>query len=344
MFGRQRRRTNGEEDISLIDVSVAAVIPLYNGSKFIEEAIRSVFAQTAPVDELIVVDDGSKDDGPEIVERLSKSHPITRLRKPNGGQSSARNFAINHTHCSHIAFLDQDDVWYEDHIERLKEPFIEGKTRKLAVVYGNLDQIDRKGSMIAHNVLDLVPTPQPKTTLQQCLEHDMFMLPSASLVSKEAIEAVGFFDEGLIGYEDDDLFIRMFSAGYRSVYLKDVVTKWRIYSSSTSFSPTMARSRLAYFKKQIAAHPDDPGFGVFWTRDIIGPRFMRLVLNEFIKSTKSRDSAGLKASLADAQEIAPIMNGRTRRRMRRSAPIMRALCQAHFYGWARSMARRAMRF
>ena len=328
----------------MTDVSIAAVIPLYNGSEFIEEAIRSVFAQTEPVDEIVVVNDGSQDNGSEIVERLSRLHPITLLRKPNGGQSSARNFAINHTRCSHVAFLDQDDIWYEDHIERLKNPFVDAKTRNLAVVYGNLDQIDRKGSMIAHNILDMIPIPQPKTTLQQCLEHDMFMLPSASLVSKAAIEAVGFFDEHLSGYEDDDLFIRMFSAGYRSVYRKEVVTEWRIYGSSTSFSPAMARSRLVYFKKQIAAHPDDPGLGVFWTRDIIGPGFMRLVLNEFIKSTKSRDSIGLKASLANAQEIAPVMNGRTRRRVRRSAPLMRALCQAHFYGLALSLARQAMRF
>jgi glycosyltransferase involved in cell wall biosynthesis len=328
----------------LTDVSIAAVIPLYNGSEFIEEAIRSVFAQTEPVDEIVVVNDGSQDDGAEIVEGLCRLHPITLLRKPNGGQSSARNFAINHTRCSHVAFLDQDDIWYEDHIERLKNPFVDAKTRNLAVVYGNLDQIGRKGSMIAHRVLDTVPTPQPKTTLQQCLEHDMFMLPSASLVSKEAIEAVGFFDERLIGYEDDDLFVRMFSAGYRFVYLNDVVTKWRIYGSSTSFGPAMARSRLAYFRKQIAAHPDDPGLGVFWTRDVIGPRFMRTALNELIKATKSRDFAGVKSALADTQEIAPIMNGRPRRRIRTSAPVMRALSQARLYGFARSLARRAMRF
>ena len=177
----------------MTDISVAAVIPLYNGSKFIEEAIRSVFAQTEPVDEIIVVDDGSKDSGPEIVERLSKSHPITLLRKSNGGQSSARNFAINHTRCSHIAFLDQDDIWYDEHIDLLKKPYLEGQVKTSAVVYGNLDQIGGNGGMVVHRILDLVQTPQPKTMLQHCLEHDMFMLPSASLVSKEAIKAVGLF-------------------------------------------------------------------------------------------------------------------------------------------------------
>ena len=327
-----------------MDVSVAAVIPLYNGSEFIEEAIQSVFAQTERVDELIVVDDGSQDNGPEIVERLSKSRPITLLRKTNGGQSSARNFAINHTRCSHIAFLDQDDIWYEEHIDLLKKPYLEGKVKNLAVVYGNLDQIDRNGRMVVRRILDLVQTPHPKTMLRQCLEHDMFMLPSASLVSKQAIKAVGLFDERLAGYEDDDLFTRMFSAGYCFVYLKDVVTKWRLYSSSTSFSPTMARSRLIYFKKQIEAYPDDQAFGAYWSWDVIGPRFMRIIFNEFAKALRSRDRLALDTSLAHMQVIAPVMNSRTRRRIKLLAPIIQVLYRWHIYGLSRSLARRAVRY
>jgi GT2 family glycosyltransferase len=87
-FQRCRARTRSrrvKRVLGLTDVSIAAVIPLYNGSEFIEEAIKSVFAQTEPVDEIVVVDDGSQDDGPEIVERLTRLHPITLLRKPNGG-------------------------------------------------------------------------------------------------------------------------------------------------------------------------------------------------------------------------------------------------------------------
>jgi GT2 family glycosyltransferase len=61
----------------------------------------------------------------------------------------------------------------------------------------------------------------------------MFMVPNASLVLKDGIKSVGYFDELLTGYEDDDLFIRMFLAGYRSVYINDVVTKWRIYNLSS---------------------------------------------------------------------------------------------------------------
>jgi glycosyltransferase involved in cell wall biosynthesis len=219
-------------------ITVAAVIPLYNGAEFIQEAIRSVAAQTDPVDEIIVVNDGSTDNGPEIVRSLLYSYPITFLQQPNAGQSAARNAAIQHTSsCTHIAFLDQDDIWYTDHISVLKKPFLRDEMVNLALVYGNINQIDRAGRLVFQRFLDVVPTPQPKTTLhQQCLEHDMFILPGASLVSKEAIKAVGMFDERLSGYEDDDLFTRLFMACYDSIYINKPVTKWRLYTSSTSFS------------------------------------------------------------------------------------------------------------
>ena len=323
-------------------ITVASVIPLYNGAEFIEEAIRSVVAQTDPVDEIIVVDDGSTDNGPEIVSSLSESYPITFLRQTNSGQSSARNAAINHTSCTHVAFLDQDDVWYDNHISLLKKPFVKNKVQNLALAYGNLNQIDRAGRMILHCCLDMVPAPQPKTSLRQCLEHDLFILPSASLVLKEAIQAVGMFDERLSGYEDDDLFTRMFSATYGSIYVNRPVTKWRIYESSTSFSKRMANSRMIYFKKQLELYPDVPILELSWSRDVIGPRFMRLAHNDFVRATRARDLTTIERAWADVEEIAPVMKRGTRRRVRLVSPIVRFLYRNRLYRRARRLAQYAI--
>jgi len=172
----------------------------------------------------------------------------------------------------------------------------------------------------------------------------MFVLPSAYLISIDAIKAVGLFDQRLSGYEDDDLFTRMFSEGYRSIYVNVAATKWRIYGSSTSFSPRMAKSRMIYFKKQLELFPDDPIFGVLWSRDVIGPRFMGPAFGEFRKATKEgRDLSIVESSWAEVQEIAPVLKSRTRRRMRLVAPIVRLLCRNHFRGPARALARYAIR-
>src|SRR5258708_4402360 len=99
------------------NLSIVAIIPLYNGARWIEQSIASVLAQTLQPEEFIVVDDGSTDNGPEIVFRLAKDHPITLLRKPNGGQSSARNFGVAKSQSALIALLDQDDIWYPNHLK-----------------------------------------------------------------------------------------------------------------------------------------------------------------------------------------------------------------------------------
>src|SRR5256885_1353611 len=90
------------------DLSVVAIIPLFNGARWILGAIESVAAQTRQPDEFIVVDDGSTDDGPAIVERVAEQHAIKLLRMPgNAGQSAARNFAVKNSSSDLIAFLDQ---------------------------------------------------------------------------------------------------------------------------------------------------------------------------------------------------------------------------------------------
>jgi len=83
-------------------LSIAAIIPLYNGAKFIEQAIGSVLSQTLLPDEIIVIDDGSTDDGPALVERMAEKHPITLLRQPTAAshRRATSGLAIHQATCS----------------------------------------------------------------------------------------------------------------------------------------------------------------------------------------------------------------------------------------------------
>ena len=326
--------------------SVAAAIPLYNGAPFIREALESVISQTVPADEIIVVNDGSTDDGPRIVEEVAAENPaapIVLLHKENGGQSSARNLAVRTCRSSHVAFLDQDDIWYEDHLELLRGPLEVGSRRNLAVVYGNLDQIDQRGRMVTCSLLDTLPTRHPKSSIAECLAADMFILPGASLVSVEAFNKLGGFDERLSGYEDDDLFLRMFSAGFASCYIKEAVTRWRIYPTSTSYSPRMTASRMIYFRKLAENYPDDPGMTQFWVRDLGAPRFFGQACLEFIKASRSGDKDAALRAWANVVETSTGLDARRRNRIRRVARLVEVLCRKSSLGLDRRLLRAAMR-
>jgi len=271
--------------------AISAIIPLYNGARFIEPALRSVLAQSTPPQEIIVVDDGSTDDSPAVIQALAEQYPITLLSKHNGGQSSARNLGVAHSTGDLIAFLDQDDLWYPHHLEQLVQPFLQPAIgAELGWVYSDLDEIDIDGLMVCNCYLRTLPTEHPKSHLFSCLREDMFILPSASLVSREAFDAVGGFDEQLSGYEDDDLFLRLFRAGYANVFLPQALSQWRIFPESSSYSYRMRRSRAAYARKLLATYHDDPARKRYLQRDLILPRFYGHAMVEYRNALLSRDA------------------------------------------------------
>lgn len=315
-------KTTSEDLTPHTRLTVTAIIPLYNGQNFIEQSLNSVLSQTRKPTEILVVDDGSTDRGADLVEQLAKFDPTVRLlRKPNGGQSSARNFGVKNSTGQLIALLDQDDAWYPNHIERLIRPF-EDKNRphRLGWVYSNLDEIDRHGNMMVRHFLPM--SHHPKTSVYMCLDRDMFVLPSASLISREAFEAVGGFDECLIGYEDDDLFFRLFRAGYNNVYIDEALSMWRIYNSSTSYTSKMGRSRMIYARKLIEQFPDEPENGRYWARDVIAPRFFRNFVGDVFKVARFGGRENLAFACNCLRELLPHMRLKRRLLVGAALPLL----------------------
>ncbi|MGB3725033.1 MAG: glycosyltransferase family A protein [Glaciecola sp.] len=100
-------------------LTVSAVIPMYNGERFVALAISSILAQTHPVNEIIVIDDGSTDESVNVVNDLASNAavPIKLYKQSNTGVSGARNLGLIKSSCDLIAFLDVDDVWAPTKIE-----------------------------------------------------------------------------------------------------------------------------------------------------------------------------------------------------------------------------------
>ncbi len=264
--------------------SVAVIIPFYNGSPYIGRAVQSVLDQTVRPSEFIVVNDGSSADESEMLRALKGKANFELIEKTNGGQGSARNAGVNASRSEFICFLDQDDMFLENHIETLLRG-LPSNDKRLGFVYADLYEADGDGNVVRNRMVTELGT-HPKRNIMDLLRYDMFVLPSASIISRTAFDAVNGFDPRLTGYEDDDLFLRIFRKGFTNYFIDEAVTIWCIHTESTSYSVKMSRSRLLYFLKLVEYFPDEIKKGRYYFRDCLVPRFSSHFRNDLIKAVK----------------------------------------------------------
>jgi glycosyltransferase involved in cell wall biosynthesis len=270
--------------VRFCDVSV--ILPLYNGRRHLHTAVKSIAAQTVQPRELIVVDDGSTDEAANELDGALLPFRLNVVRQANAGQSSARNHGARLAELPFLAFLDQDDVWLPDHLRTLLEPM---RRPSVAWAYGDFDEIDGEGRVVTKRYLREHGIPHPKSTLIACLSRDLMVIPSASLLRREAFFDVGGFDEDLSGYEDDDLFIRLFRRGWDHSYIDQAVTRFRIHAGSSSDSQRFIASRARFGHKLKATVEDDIRFRRYYYQDVIVPRFFQQCLDDYVRSVSFRD-------------------------------------------------------
>lgn len=251
--------------------TVAVIIAHHNGSKFLKTAIQSAYDQATAPHEIIVVDDGSDSIELEHLKKLQETFEFKLFIQSNMGQSSARNFGVSKASSRFICFLDQDDYFLPNHIADLLDAW-DDRDPNPGFIYGDLWRSTEEGLITAHSCIKS-ESEHPHKELKAMIKTNMFILPSATLISKDAFQALGGFDEKLRGYEDDDLFIRFFIEGYSHRFIDKAVTVWTLNKSSTSFSESMARSRYLYFQKLLNTFPPSsiPLTNVFG--DLLVPRF-----------------------------------------------------------------------
>ncbi len=261
--------------------TVSAIMPVYNGERYVAASIESVINQTLPPVELIVIDDASKDKSVEVVKAIKAPFPIVLLHQPNKRQSAARNLAATQAKGEFLAFIDHDDIWAPMHLEKLAAPLVNDS--RMGWTYSDIDEIDSEGNMVALQTLrTLHPGVQhPKVDIFNLLAADMFIFPSAAMVRKKAMDEVGGFDERLSGYEDDDFFLRVFRAGWLNAFIPEALVRYRRHPTSSAFSDRMWKSRDIYASKLIDMFPDDRELVRYYIRDIIAPRFYGAAVAEY---------------------------------------------------------------
>ena len=190
---------------------VSIIIPVYNSSAYLEDALRSALEQDYENKEIIVVDDGSTDSTPAILKSFEAK--ITILTQIHAGPGAARNRALKHARGTYIAFLDADDFWVPGKL-RLQIEYLEPRP-EVGVVYSKwlLWQANAEGHFSLPSLTPLhkrpAIVPQDSGWIYTNLLFECRLLTSTVVLRRSVMEQVGMFNEELLRGQDYDYWLRL---------------------------------------------------------------------------------------------------------------------------------------
>lgn len=243
---------------------ISIVIPAYNASNYLADAIDSALAQTYPNVEIIVVNDGSKDDGATRAVALSYGDKIRYFEKENGGSSSALNVGIANMTGEWFSWLSHDDLYVPEklktQIEYINALEIEISDLEKHIFFSASELIDANGKTIRACNINAARRLKEKI---EAFPHNGYLIAEPTeylfhgcscLVHREAFADVGNFDEKLRLLNDVDMWYRLYSADYKVHYIPEPLVKGRVHAKQVS--------------KNIGYSYHNPEQDMFWNRSL----------------------------------------------------------------------------
>ncbi len=212
-------------------IEVSVIIPTYNVCKFIDKTLDSVLTQTYSDFEVIVVDDGSTDQTVSIIKQYCGKHPekIRLILKENSGPGSARNVGIRAAAGEYIAFIDADDLWLPQKLEK-QIAYFKTQSSEVGLVYTDARKFDDDGIWV-------LPEKYRRKRSEGWIYKELLkrnMIPNQSVIArKKCFDDVGLFDESLELIEDHDMWLRI-AMKYKIVFLDEVLSLYREQSQGRS--------------------------------------------------------------------------------------------------------------
>ncbi len=263
---------------------VSVVIASYNMGRYIAEALDSVLAQTYPLFEVIVVNDGSTDDTDAVVERFLEDPRIVYITQDNQGQPKAKNAGLNAARGEFVAFLDADDLWAASKIEKQIRLF--EAREQVGVVYTNVASMDENGNLIA-----VGRQKRYSGRITEQLFKNNFVPFSSVLVRRRCFEEMGGFDESFAMGIDYELWLRL-STRYEFHYLDEVLYFWRSWGGQMSKNyQKRYENGIRIMNKFLAEFPDalsEQAIREAWAHTYVG-RGLSLALREGDRFGAMRD-------------------------------------------------------
>ncbi len=249
----------------------SVVIPTYNCSHLITEAVDSVLCQSFGDFEIIVVDDGSVDDTYNVIKKYQSYEKFRYIYQDNAGPGAARNNGIRNSEGEYVVLLDSDDLFYMQCIEYISK-FID-RNNDVDFLFINYDIFD-EGGVINQSGIDTwkIFRKIPYRVVGDCewifseslakyiIQYGGFMHTSGTTIKKTIFEDIGYFEEKYCYGEDDELYARV---AFRSVsgYIDRVLSRKRNHSGSLIHSQDKklrnARDYLDLTGHQLEYYRDD---------------------------------------------------------------------------------------
>lgn len=231
---------------------VSVVIPVYNGRRFVADAIASVSEQTHPAVECIVVDDGSTDGTAAVVAATGAS--VICIRQANQGVSAARNAGAARARGELLAFLDADDLWLPD---KLAAQVAELDRGRYPMVTCAAEVVDAKLHPTGSSTMSL-PASQPLLGMVLFGTASTVSCSSTALLTRAAFDRLGGFDPEL-GMSADWDFLARFLLAYGGVsYVSQPLIKYRLHDSNMSRGLERMESDMVRAYRKLFARADLP--------------------------------------------------------------------------------------
>jgi len=223
---------------------VSVVVPIYNADKYLEDTIRSVLHQSYPSFELLLIDDGSKDNSLSIAHRYANLDPrikvLTHEDNRNKGVSATRNLGIVKAQYEWIALLDSDDLWAPKKLEKQIE--VIKANPDVALVYSKLQTLFLTEYRNFPSICGTGNAGVQENIFKQMVNDQVWMPNSSVMFRKDIIHKVGFFNEGLKYQVEDHLFFTKITYFYKTYFLDEILGEYRIHSTSYTVNTKWEKS------------------------------------------------------------------------------------------------------
>jgi glycosyltransferase involved in cell wall biosynthesis len=246
---------------------ISIITPTYNREAFLPAAIESVLAQSYKEFELIIVDDGSTDNSRELINAYADKDPrVKYLYQENQRQSVARNYALSIAKGDFICFLDSDNYWPHDKLEKSLKAFEQHP--EADIVYGDCITIDEQGNELHRNNMR-----RYSGSIAALLLKDNFVSMNTTMTRRKCFNEMGGMSGKRRVADDYDLWLK-FSARYRFQYIPEFLAYYRVMENQISSNKKLRFETnekiildfLAAYPDAVSEYEKKAGLTAFYTR------------------------------------------------------------------------------